>query len=329
MQEKPKHNQYLFAGSRLHGIPMPQNFGSRAKKVSIQSMTGYGSASLTVGNFDYHCEIRSLNSRFLEVFVKLPRPLIKHEIPIINTVKERLARGKVDVFFELVPTDRNALLPSLDPSSLTHYAREFEKAAKLFATVPTTLDLTSLITLEGVITNSNKKDNTEHGGGLLSVFKIALQNLESNRKKEGLSLQGALLCLFKELEEARLSVETLRAGVLAGLAEQVKKRIDNALLQYNSALPITSERLATEIALASDKADIEEELTRLKTHIQEGQRCVTAEHPIGKKLDFLCQEMHREVNTMSVKLVQTEISQYTLLMKQVVERLRQQVQNIE
>jgi uncharacterized protein (TIGR00255 family) len=143
--------------------------------------------------------------------------------------------------------------------------------------------------------------------------------------------------LLADLERGRTAVAGKRDAILGNLQKAYLKRIETALGLLRTAVPSApkelpstlDERLLVEVALQSDKADVDEELTRLSTHIKEFARVAAEEDAPGRKLDFLCQEMHREVNTMSNKLVQTEVASHTVEMKQVVERLRQQVQNIE
>ena len=144
----------------------------------------------------------------------------------------------------------------------------------------------------------------------------------------------ALAGLVADLERSRLIVSGMRDQVLATLHKNVVKRLENVVTLLAKAglatgTGLSDERLAQEALMASDKADIDEELTRLATHLREFTRVMETDDAAGRKFDFLCQEMHREVNTMSNKLVQTDVAQHTLEMKQVIERVRQQVQNLE
>jgi uncharacterized protein (TIGR00255 family) len=173
-----------------------------------------------------------------------------------------------------------------------------------------------------------------HREGINQALSQALVAVKSARNTEGAALGKALNLLLDELERDRAAVAARRDKILQALQATFMKRLETTLAQLaknaSTGQPVISEeRALIEVAILSDKADIEEELTRLATHIQEMRRLLDLEDGAGRKLDFLCQEMHREVNTMSSKLVQTEVSQFTLEMKQTVERIRQQVQNIE
>ena len=174
----------------------------------------------------------------------------------------------------------------------------------------------------------------KHRSSILAALEQALDHVEEMRSREGTALNQALVELAQELEQQRSAVAAKRDQVVADLAQAYLERLDKlveALQAKAGALAgqLPEERLVGEAAVLAEKADIEEEVTRLASHIQEFLRLTQQGRGVGRKLDFLCQEMHREVNTMTNKLVQTSISHHTLQMKQTIERLRQQVQNIE
>ena len=306
-------------------------------------MTAYGYGERDESGLTYTCEIRTLNSRYLEVNVRLPRHLLALEVEVINHVKAALRRGKVDVFLDSAKGAAAKDLPSMDADVVRHVlelakglADRVKEAGLGAMPSPTFSDV---VRVDGVmVTGSGPAkrglDAAEaHKEGLFKALDAALVAVAGARKKEGAALAAALLVLLDEIERERQQVAKLRDSVLGQLRANVLKRVDQALAQLqkagHAAAAVSEERLATEIALASDKADIDEELTRLQTHVREFRRLLQESDGEGRKLDFLCQEMHREVNTMSNKLVQTEVSQHTLEMKQIIERIRQQVQNLE
>ncbi len=323
--------------------------------MTLLSMTAYGYGENQAGTITYVCEIRTLNSRYLEVNVRMPRHLLALEIDLINHVKAALRRGKVDVFVDTARAGSVKDLPNVDPEALSHYTKLLAAARatverEVGGIVPQ-VDLTDLLALEGVLCGSEGKvlvggegkgragrsheAHDTHKEPLFKALNQALESASQARKKEGESLGAALQDLLQFLETCRLEVAKRRDEVLVHLHRTYVKRLEAFLAtlakqgQPVSATLPSDERLMTEVAVLADKADIEEELTRLATHILEFKRLMAGEEGAGRKLDFLCQEMHREVNTMSNKLVQTEVSQYTIEMKQTVERIRQQVQNIE
>lgn len=306
--------------------------------MTLHSMTAYGYGETEDGGLTYACEIRSLNSRYLEVGTRLPRHLLALEIDLINHVKGALRRGKVDVFVDVSRAGGAKDLPGLDADVVKHYLGLMSQvqgmARGLSFPAPS---LSDVLRLEGVLASDKKAKGVDaveaHKKALFTALDRALESAIAARRKEGDALGKALHELLADLERDRKAVAAKRDEIIPALQKNYLKRIEAAFeLLTKSGKPLTQlpeERVLQEVGVQSDKADIDEELTRLATHIKEFARLMTAEEAPGRKLDFMCQEMHREVNTMSNKLVQTEVSQHTLEMKQTIERIRQQVQNIE
>lgn len=311
--------------------------------MTLHSMTSYGYGELQAGAVTYVCEIRTLNSRYLEVNVRMPRHLLALETDLINHVKATLRRGKVDVFVDTAKAQGQRELPEIDGEIVRHYGKLLNQVSLAVADARYTqhINLTDILNLEGVIAGGEGKARTRsqeaveaHRPPLFKALGQALDEVQIARGKEGSALGTALLELLTSLEAGRKEVAKKRDEILVHLHKNYMKRLESFLATLAKSgqgigAPPSDERLMTEVAVLADKADIDEELTRLATHIVEFKRLMTTEDAAGRKLDFLCQEMHREVNTMSNKLVQTEVSQHTIEMKQTVERIRQQVQNIE
>ncbi len=312
--------------------------------MTSQSMTSYGYGEYSVGDQTLTCEIKTLNSRYVEVNVRLPRQLFALETEIINHVKSVLRRGKVDVFIDLNRQSGHKDLPEIDEAALSHYLGQYEKASlqiksrnKALEVGPFFTAFTELLKLEGITGGEKSRVRGEEAGAqfrdaLFESLNKALANVTQARKTEGAALDAALIELLDEMEHNRQIVASKRDAIIGQLRANIQKRIEHAIANINKTnqtVTAPEDRLLTEIAMISDKADIDEELTRLATHVNEFRRMLKDEEAAGRKLDFICQEMHREVNTMSNKLVQTEVSQFTIEMKQTIERIRQQVQNIE
>lgn len=312
--------------------------------MTVQSMTSYGYGESAFGDQTLTCEIKTLNSRYVEVNVRLPRQMFALETEIINHIKSVLRRGKVDVFIDLNKQSGHRDLPEIDEAALKHYLLEFKKVVGAVQALDKNLipgpffsSFTELLRVEGISGAEKNRLRGEEAAeafrpALLDSLNAALTNVTSARKNEGAALETALRELLVEMETNRTIVASKRDSIIGQLRANVQKRMEATIANLNKGgqtITAPEDRLLSEIAAISDKADIDEELTRLATHIQEFTRMLKEEDAAGRKLDFLCQEMHREVNTMSNKLVQTEVSQYTLEMKQTIERIRQQVQNIE
>ena len=314
--------------------------------MTLASMTAYGQGSADRSGHTYVCEIRTLNSRYLEVSARLPRHLIALEVELMNVIKSSLKRGKVDLFVSVTQGSGITTLPGLNQAAVLHYLKLGREIAQLAQgldaiALPTSLSTVDLLQLPQCLSQESQASGPStddllegHREGLTAALERALEAVHAARRQEGASLAKALHSLLDDLEAGRMAVALRRDGILQNLQATYMKRLEAALLQLTKAgatgaPALSEERALVEVAVLSDKADIEEELTRLATHIQEMRRLLDLGEGAGRKLDFLCQEMHREVNTMSSKLVQTEVSQFTLEMKQNVERIRQQVQTIE
>lgn len=304
--------------------------------MSLKSMTAFGSGELSTAKTVYRCEIRTLNSRFTDISIKLPRSLIALEGPITALVKAHIQRGKVDVFLDLTQLDKTDNLPKLNEEAVKYYVSLSKAMAGLGA--DKTLSQSDILRLEGSLESQGSLTGEaflkEHETKIKDVVEIALGRVSLQRSSEGAVLQEALGKLVQAMRVDREAILSKRDGIQAALFENYKKRLERVLGLVKDSVPdlkavIPDERFVAEVAILIDRSDIEEELTRLKAHEDEFLRIMNNEEEAGRKLDFLCQEMHREVNTISNKLTQLEVATHSLSLKQTIERLKQQVQNIE
>ena len=301
-------------------------------------MTAFGSGETQSTSTVYRCEIRSLNSRFCDISIKMPRSLIALEPQLINRAKERLSRGKVDIFLDLLPTDRSSTLPQLNQAAVEHYLTLSRQLAQRCGESLLPLGTYEFLRLEGVLENHSSASSEEwmgkHETGLVAAVDKAFVALIQQRESEGQALGKALQKILDQIAEDRTQIADKRDLIQKNVYELYKKRLDRILIASDETgqkirhlLP--EERILSELAILTDRSDIDEELTRLDAHEQEFRRLLKGGDEVGRRMDFLCQEMHREINTISNKLTQLEVAQHTLSLKQAVERLRQQVQNIE
>lgn len=303
--------------------------------MTLKSMTSFGRAELSTPFGSYRCEIKTLNSRFIDASIKMPRTFMALETEVIGMVKQALKRGKVDVLFDIRPTSNSDQLPAINLDAIAHYLNEQQKVLQVGGQGP--LNIAQLFQLEGVLKLSKQSSEDQlktHQEPILKVVKLALEQVIEGREKEGLWLQSALLSLLKTLKQEVATVEALSKDIQIQLFEQVAKKVEALMEKLSSrekaqALSVSPDRLAQEVALLADKMDITEEITRLQSHCMEFDQLVHRGHDIGRKLDFFCQEMHREVNTISNKLSGVQIVKHSLEIKQIIEKIRQQVQNIE
>ena len=298
----------------------------------IRSMTGYGRAEKIDTERKLVCEIKAVNHRYLDVSVKLPRKYSFLEEALRAEVKKAASRGKIDVFVsvdELSTGDSelrlNAELAASYVSALKSI-RLLMDPGKAEADLPS--DASFIASREGVLTQSSKElDEEALTAFFASSAAEALERFNSMRETEGEKLAKDLLSRAETIDS--LTAEIKKRAPLVGkeYALKLKARISELL---EGSIEIPEERIMLEAALFSDKAAIDEEIVRLKSHTSQLRKIVSeSREPAGKKLDFLVQEMNREANTIGSKSNDLEITSLMLELKAEIEKIREQVQNIE
>ncbi len=290
----------------------------------IRSMTGFGAGGGASGGEEIAVEIRSVNHKFCEVKVRLPRELAALEPLVVRTVKDRLARGGIDVSLRRAGV-ASAMAPRVDTALAEAYARAYaEVQARLGLHDP--IQLRDIVAAEGVIRLDERDADLDAARAATDgALAEALDALGAMRQQEGEALAADL--------EGRLAiVESLvaRVEVLAPMAvEHHRTRLAERVKELTQGLPLDPGRLAQEVALLADRSDVAEEITRLRSHAAQARVLLGGQEPAGRKLDFLVQEMHREVNTIGSKSQHAELSGLVVSLKAEVERMREQVQNVE
>ncbi|MGD0283307.1 MAG: YicC/YloC family endoribonuclease [Dissulfurispiraceae bacterium] len=281
----------------------------------IRSMTGYGAAEKK----GFKVEVRSLNHRYIDVNVRMPSFLMEHEIPVRNLIKDQFARGKFDVTISL--TDKRQFRVRANK----------ELAKEIYDTV---LDLQKTLSIPGSLDIGFlswyrefllMEEPTYSTDDLFDALRDAVARVDEMRRKEGEAIK-------KELESHAGRVETLRAEVETlsrGMTNTHKEVLSRKVAELSSSVTIDEARLAQEIALLAQKSDITEELARLRSHLQQFNVFIASGEAIGRKLDFLMQEMYRETNTIASKVDDIRIINLAIEVKTGIEKLKEQVQNIE
>jgi uncharacterized protein (TIGR00255 family) len=290
----------------------------------IRSMTGFGSGRGSAGGEDLDVEIRSVNHKYCEVKVRLPRELAALEVEVTKAVRERLARGGIDVAVRR-PTSSAALAPRVDVALAESYARAFgEIRARLG--LPGAVTLGDVISADGVVRLEERAVDVDAAReALRTSLGLALDALVAMRALEGEALA-------RDLRGRLDAVEALveRAAELVPRAiEHHRSRLSERIQELTRGIPLDPARLAQEIALFADRTDVTEEVTRLRSHVAQVRALLASAEPAGRKLDFLVQEMHREVNTIGSKSQSAEIATVVVGAKAEIERMREQVQNVE
>jgi uncharacterized protein (TIGR00255 family) len=290
----------------------------------IRSMTGFGAGRGAVNGEEVDVEVRSVNHKYCEVKVRLPRELGPLEHEVVRSVKERLARGGVEVAVRRL-TPGSTVTPRVDVPLAESYARAFaEIQARLGLPGPVTLG--DVISAEGVVRLDERAiDLDQAGEALRRAVQTALAHLVAMRGREGEALARDLSARLDEIERLVASV-----GVLAPASvEHYRARLTERIAELTRGVPVDPVRLAQEVAVFADRTDVAEEITRLRSHVAQVRTLLAASDPTGRKLDFLVQEMHREANTIGSKSQHAEIAAVVVSLKAEIERMREQVQNVE
>jgi uncharacterized protein (TIGR00255 family) len=293
----------------------------------IRSMTGYGRAEVSGPRLAASVECRSVNHRHLDIALKLPRALAVYEPDARRLVQAAVQRGRVDVSATLTPAGGSSL-GTLAVN--TAQAREYEAAARVLADE---LGLTSSLRIEwllaqpGVLArDAEPMVAPEEGWSLVAqALEAALADLVARREAEGKALAQELGGLHETLEAGVALIAVRVPTAQARRATRLRERVQALLAE----IPVDQGRLATEVAVLAERADITEELARLRVHLGELRARIDEGGTVGRPLDFLIQEINREVNTVGSKAEDLEISQAVIAAKATLEKIREQVQNIE
>ena len=293
----------------------------------IKSMTGYGRGEVEEGGLKWVVELKSVNHRFLEVSPSLPRHLWALEDRIRKLVKSRLARGRVDMQLSWEGRAERPLTVRLDDPMTTQVKNLLTSLAGILPE-PEPVRLTHLLHFADLIVARERQtqDVEEIWQAISRALAQALEALEVMRGNEGAALaeetQGHLDQVSRELQRIKTQAE-----LVPGLwQEKLQARLEELLAE---TAPVDEGRLIQEIAFLAERRDIQEELIRLESHVAQFQETLEGPSPMGRKLEFLLQEMLRETNTIGVKAGDLDISQAVVAIKGLLERLREQVQNIE
>lgn len=292
----------------------------------MKSMTGFGRGAVADENFNIAVEIKTVNNRFLDLNLRLSNELQSLEANLKRAIQSRLSRGRVDVFVNYERTSEivyelNRPLISGYISALKQMQTEFNLTGEP--------DFNYIARLPNALQPKAEDLSEEFTGAIETAVKIALDELEQMREVEGESLKNDLENLLSEIENHLPKIESESATVADEYQQRLKKRIENFLSKSDSQIEIDQARLAQEVAYLADKSDIAEEITRLKSHIEQYRGIINEEKEVGKRLDFLTQELNREANTIASKTNNLTVKESALQIKSAIEKIREQIQNVE
>ena len=289
----------------------------------MRSMTGFGTGTASDGRISVTIEMRSVNQRFLELNIRMPHAYLALEDTIRNGIKEQLHRGKVDVFVTIQDLAPETPRIQIDYASLTA-CRDALAAAKnkLFDGAPVTLsDIISLSQEPPVIDADACRPVFQQS------LARSLQGMMTMREREGANIQADLLRRADTMSDIIESIAERRPLIIQQYEERLQKKM-TAILEKLQAQP-EQDRLLQEVAVYADKVDFTEEVVRFRSHVLQLRGLLEAHGDTGRKLDFLIQEMNRETNTIGSKAQDLQVTEQVLRLKNEIEKIREQVQNIE
>lgn len=304
---------------------------------SILSMTGYASRTFSYLDQNYKIELKSLNHRFLELKLRTPREWSSFETSLRSLVESKLKRGSVEFWVERVSIGgaANEIQVNLKQAE---YAHQLLSDLSLRFNLSEKVSLRDLVTFPEVVGKGNSVSLTDEQLGQLKTLLLdegakALDDLVKMRGQEGAKLQTALLAIVEQFRLAHGRFVALRDQIRKRAQEKIRKRIEQCFEAYSTPdsqmRALMETRIAQEISYALDKLDIEEELTRFIGHVTEIEKILKAGGHVGKKLDFMFQELNREINTLGNKAQDLEVSQDVISLKMWVEQMREQSLNLE
>ena len=291
----------------------------------IKSMTGYGRAVETVNGRELTVELRSVNNRYLDCSVKMPRSVSFAEEAVKQAVKQSVSRGKVDVFISVKSENSDDTKITLNTSVLEGYLGAMRQMVEQFS-IRDDISVSTVSRLPEVFTVEKPEvDEEQLKADLMSVVSKALAGYDAMRCTEGKALDADLRSRGETILELVSQVE-------AGNAQTVidyRTRLENKLKEVLGNTAIDESRILTEAAIFADKVCVDEETVRLRSHLQQMNTMLTGGGAVGRKLDFLLQEMNREANTIGSKCTDVKLARIVVDIKAELEKIREQTQNIE
>lgn len=290
----------------------------------IKSMTGYGKANLSKQEREYQVEIKSVNHRYLDISVKMPRVLSYLEEAVKKEISSQVKRGKIDVFITFQNNSTEGKEIKINTEIAKIYIDELKRLAKQ-EDILANIEVTEISKFPDVLSIQNKQEDETIKSELLETVSQATESLVQMRATEGSKIAEDLSVRIKAIQEKVEEISSLSTGLI----EEYVVKLESRIKEIARNQEMDEARLAQEVVIYADKCSVEEEITRLKSHILQLEKLFHTEESIGKKLDFIIQEMNRETNTIGSKANHLGITNDVIDVKTELENVREQIQNIE
>lgn len=290
----------------------------------MNSMTGFGRATLQKNYREYAIEIKSVNHKYNDITIKAPRNLLFLESQIRKCVLNRISRGKIDIYITYLNFGIEGKKVVINKELAKLYIDELKSLA-IENKIDANIKATEISKFPDVLTLDEDENQDCISDELLECLNMALDKFTDMRQQEGIKIKEDLEHRIEKVQENIDKISTYSSGLVQEYIVKLENRINEIL----STDVVDKNRLAQEIVIYSDKCSVEEELTRLNSHISQFKVLIRKDEPVGKKIDFLIQEMNREVNTIGSKSGSLEITNSVIELKTILEDIREQIQNIE
>ena len=291
----------------------------------IKRMTGYGGAKGSAEGLSVSIELKSVNNRYLDVSVKLPRTMLFAEEPIKAAVGRHISRGKVDVFVTVDQSASDDMEVRVNEPLLKGYIEALSAAAEKFG-LQNDMTVMSLCRLPDVLSTDRREiDSSALMTGITEILERALTEYDAMRLREGEKLRDDVLARLETISRLTGVVEENAPKTVAEYRARLEQKLQEVLATAN----IDESRVLTEAAIFADKIAVDEETVRLRSHISQLRGLTNGESPAGRKMDFLIQELNREANTIGSKCQNADIAHVVVELKAEIEKIREQIQNVE
>lgn len=291
----------------------------------IKSMTGFGRSEIVKGNRKISVEIKSVNHRYLEAGIKMPKKLNVFESRMRDLLKKYATRGKIDIFINYEDDSENQVNLKFNQNIADEYMSIFNNMSEKY-NLKNDMTVGGLARFPEVITMDEvQEDEEELWHFIEEAMKVALEQFVNTRILEGENLKKDLLGKLDHMEELVAFVEKRSPEIM----KEYRSKLESKVKELLGDTTIDESRIATEVIIYADKICVDEETVRLRSHIEHARKCLNEEGGIGRKMDFIAQEMNREANTTLSKANDIEISNAAIDLKTEIEKVREQIQNIE
>ena len=291
----------------------------------IRSMTGYGKGSLNIEGREYQIEIKSVNHRYLDINIKMPRTLSYLEETVKKKISEKIKRGKIDVFITFENNSQEGRNIKINKELAKIYINQLKELAQE-EKISSNIEVIDIAKFPDILTIKINEEDEKIKNEIILTTKEATDKIVEMKSIEGQKIAQDLLARIEKIENKIEEISKKSTGLIEEYVVKLEKRIKEILKTEE----VDKTRLAQEVVIYADKCSVEEEITRLKSHIYQFENLIADNNEtIGKKLDFIIQEMNRETNTIGSKANNLEITNGVIDIKTELEDIREQIQNIE